>query len=173
MAGYAELVAARTPGADQVIVWVPSSTGLLRSLAAGSLYKETQDAIAGLLEFVLRCYGDDCALSSGSTQHVQGLVSEFGQRPERWRLQCPTCGGAVGPDLQPVTTDLIITRWRQVGSPILDPPTASAAFRSATPISDLPNWIQRSDPSHLELAYLGQQMWPSAAAMMKYLASVA
>src|SRR2546423_798766 len=61
MAGYAEMVAARTPGADQVVVWVPRS---------------------GVLQ------------------------------------------------------------W-------------------------LPVWIAKSEPSHLELAYLGQQLWPDMQTMMK------
>ena len=31
--------------------------------------------------------------------------------------------------------------------------------------NDLPNWIQESSPTHLELAYIGQQMWPDISTM--------
>lgn len=168
MSGYAEIVAESTPGSDQVIVWVPRSGTLVR-LLPGALNDERQEAIRQLANFALRCYGEDCTLSIGSPQQAQSVISEAGLRPEQWRFQCPLCGGPVGPDLASVAAEPIVNRWKERGSPTLDNPAASAVFRSAPKITDLPDWIRKNDPSHLELAYLGQQLWPDAHAMLESL----
>lgn len=168
MSGFAELVAAHTPGSDQVIVWVPRSNVLAR-LLPGALHQERQEALGQLANFDLRCYGEDCTLSIGSPQQAHSVVSEDGVRPEQWRLQCPTCGGPVGPDLALLASEPIIDRWKKRGRPTMDNPGASAAFRSAPDITDLPGWVVKNDPSHLELAYLGQQLWPDAHAMLESL----
>jgi hypothetical protein len=39
-------------------------------------------------------------------------------------------------------------------------------MRSIAAVADLPDWIERLEPSHLELAYLGQQMWPDIELML-------
>ena len=173
MSGYAEMVALRTPGSDQVIVWVPRSGGFVRRLVPGALHEERQEALRQLANFALRCYGEDCRLALASPQQVQSIVSEAGLRPEQWRLQCPTCGGQIGPDLSPVAAEPIVKRWEETGRPTLDNPAASAAFRSSPGISDLPEWIRKNEPSHLELAYLGQQLWPNAHAMLDFLTAAA
>jgi hypothetical protein len=107
----------------------------------------------------------------GSPQQVQSVVSEFGLRPEQWRLSCPSCGGTIGPDLEPVSADKIIRRWEEVGRLPLENPAASAAFKSAPVISNLEDWIKKNNPSHLELAYLGQQLWPNTKSMLDSLFS--
>ena len=165
MEGLAELVAARTPGADQVIVWVPRTTHL-RALRQGALHEERDDAIRQLCSLALRCYGDDCTVARSSAQQVRSLVDERGIPPEQWRLQCPKCGGVVGPDLEPVAPYPLITKWLSLRRPPLENPAASAAFKSAAAVVDLPGWIARNDPSHLELAYLGQQLWPTIEDML-------
>jgi hypothetical protein len=167
MAGYAEMAASQVSIADQVIVWVPRSTGLVGTLLNGTLHHECQAALSELVAFTLRCYGNDCPLTLSSTQHVQSVITEIGHRPARWRLQCPTCAGQVGPDLAPVATGSILSRWNSVGRPPLENPAASATFRSAAPISDLADWVQKNEPSHLELAYVGQQLWPDARTMLE------
>lgn len=166
MEGYAKLVAARTPGTDQVIVWVPRATHL-RSLRQGALHEERDDAIRQLCCLALQCYGDDCAIAQSSPQQVRSLVDEHGIPPEQWRLQCPKCGGVVGPDLEPVTAHPLIKKWLALDRPLLDNPAASAAFKSAAAVDDLPAWIAKNDPSHLELAYLGQQLWPAIEDMLR------
>src|SRR5262249_47273354 len=98
---------------------------------------------------------------------VRAAVREEGIRPEDWRLVCPTCGKVAGADLAPVRPEPIVKRWLAVGKPPLDNPAASAAFRSAPIVQDLPAWLAKSEPSHLELAYLGQQMWPTIRDMLE------
>ena len=160
MEGYAELVATRTPGADQVIVWVPRATHL-RNLRQGALHEERDDALRQLCRLTLRCYGDDCTVARSSPQEVRSVVDERGIPPEQWRLQCARCRGVVGPDLEAITSHPLITKWLSLGRPPLDNPAASAAFKSAAAVDDLPAWIAKNAPSHLELAYLGQQLWPT------------
>jgi hypothetical protein len=165
MAGYAELVAARTPKANQVIVWVPQPGAFIRRLVPGALHEERQQALSELGGFHLRCYGDDCALGPAQ-RALNGVVSEGGLAPEQWELHCPTCHGPVGPDLALVNARTVTARWVKLGRPSLDSPAASAAFRSAAPINDLSSWIGKNNPSQLELAYLGQQIWPNLVAML-------
>jgi hypothetical protein len=167
MEGYAEMVAARTRGADQVIVWVPR-LAMLR-LLPGALHEEREAAIQQLSLIPLRCYGNDCAVEVTSVQDTRRYVVENGVPPERWRLECPVCHDVVGPDLESVVAHPIITQWRAIGQPALDNPIASAAFASATNIDDLPSWVAQNDPSHLELAYLGQQIWPGIRSMLEHL----
>ncbi len=173
MEGYAEIVASRTFGSDQLIVWVPRKKNFMRKILPGAIHEERQRALQQLAKFKLRCYGQNCRLSASSSQHVQSLVYEAGLRPEQWRLQCPNCNGQVGPDLDPVMAAPILKRWEELGRPALDNPTASAVFKSATVIKDLNEWIRKSDPSHLELAYLGQQLWPDATKMLDFLMAAA
>jgi hypothetical protein len=78
-----------------------------------------------------------------------------------------------GPDVAPLNAPRIIRRWNKTGKPVLENPCASPLFKSAAPISDVPTWIQANDPSHLELAYLGRQMWRSIDVMFQGLATYA
>jgi hypothetical protein len=112
----------------------------------------------------LRCYGRDCRAvrKRGLTK---SNIAELDVYPEKWFLVCPQCGGLVGPDLNPVCPETITAQWEDVKRPALDNPAAGADWRSAPPIMDLPAWIERSDRSPLELAYVGQQLWPTLSAM--------
>jgi hypothetical protein len=170
MAGYAEIAAQNVSSADQIIVWVPRK-GFVRYIFHGIIHKERQEALYQLFGFLLRCYGNNCILKLSSPQQIQSVVSEFGLRPEQWRLSCPSCGGTIGPDLEPVSANKIIRRWQDVGRLPLENPAASAAFKSAPVISNLEDWIKKNNPSHLELAYLGQQLWPDTKSMLDSLCS--
>jgi hypothetical protein len=170
MAIAAEIAAQRVPSANQVIVWVPKEGRFLRFIFPRVLHEERQNALNQLFNLTLRCYGKDCKLSFSSPQQLQSIISEFGLRPEQWLLLCPYCGGLVGPDLEPVSADRIIRRWQDVGRPSLENPAASAFLKSAAPVNNLPDWIRKirkNDPSHLELAYLGQQLWPDIKSMLE------
>jgi hypothetical protein len=173
MSGLAELVAARVPAAQQIIVWVPPRRRIFDSRSLTSIHTERQRALSQLSTFSLRCYGKECDLKLGNFHAVCTVVQENGLKPEQWYLMCPNCGGIVGPDLAPVNATGIIRRWNKVGKPALENPAASAVFKSAPAISDVPTWIQTSDPSHLELAYLGQQMWRSIDVMFQGLGTYA
>ena len=173
MSGFAELVAAQVPSAQQIIVWVPPRRWLFDGWSFASIHTERQRALAQLSELTFRCYGNECDLKLDNSYAVRTLVHENGLKPEQWYLMCPRCGGTVGPDLTLVNPTGIIRRWNKVGKPALENPAASAVFKSAPAISDVPTWIQTSDPSHLELAYLGQQMWRSIDIMFQGLATYA
>jgi hypothetical protein len=60
----------------------------------------------------------------------------------------------------------VLAQWHKVGRPKLENPSAGRFWRSAAPISDLQDWIKRLEPSQLELAYLGQQMWQDISMML-------
>lgn len=171
MAGYAELVASRTPGSDQVIVWVPQGGGLIRRIVPGILERERQRALNKLSSFSHRCYGAECSLDIITPQQAQSLLHEFHVDPAQWRLGCPSCSGQVGPNLEVVSAGPILERWDQLYRPPLDNPVASATFKAAPQVSDLERWVSDNDPSHLELAYLGQQLWSDTGEMLQYLAS--
>jgi hypothetical protein len=167
-AGYTELAAARLSVSKQVIVWAPRRRGLLANVfPARRLHEEREAALHELMGFRLICYSNACTWSNVTPTLVRAAVREEGIPPEDWRLLCPTCGSVAGVDLEPVSPNPIVKRWLAVGKPSLDNPAASAAFRSAPPVHDLPTWIAKSDPSHLELAYLGQQMWPTIREMLE------
>lgn len=159
---YAELAAKRVFGSEDVIVWVP----LLRSDSFDNrhseLLLERQSARSQLASLPLRCYGPDSCFPVASP-----IVHEYAPEPERWRLFCPSCPGRVGADLEPIEPRPILTRWFYLGRPSLENPGASAAFQSAPPIVDLPTWIHTADPSPLELAYIGQQLWPDLRTMLE------
>src|SRR5438132_1306344 len=104
MAGYAELAAADVPSANQVIVWVPSRR-LFGWSSSASIHSERQDALAELGALSIRCYGNECDLNLDRPLAVRTIVHENGVKPEQWSLMCPTCGGIVGPDLEPVNAD--------------------------------------------------------------------
>jgi hypothetical protein len=97
---------------------------------------------------------------------IAKLIREEGITPENWRLVCPICGGLSGPDLTPVTVECLLTQWHKVARPKLENPSAGRFWRSAAPATDLDRWIRELDPTKLELAYLGQQMWPDIGKML-------
>jgi hypothetical protein len=164
--GYAELVAARVRVADSVVVWAP-----LRRLAWGAasqadLRHEYALAVGELLGVKLRCYGSDCLIDVEMSGLLRVRIPENGGYPEDWRLICPRCGrGQLGPDLEPVRAEPLVNRWRALGRPSLDNPGAGACFASVPRVTELDEWIRANEPSHLELAYLGQQMWPDLVSM--------
>jgi hypothetical protein len=169
--GYAEAVMWRIPSADQVVVWAPRRGAVFCHFLPAAIHSERQDALRKLSCFSLRCYGQDCNLEFGRRGHAQCFVVEAGLRPQRWRLQCPICAGRIGPDLAPVAAEPLVKRWREVGCPVLDAPIASPLLRPKNRsgggfIADLAEWTRKDNPSHLELAYVGQQLWPDAAEML-------
>src|SRR4051812_2590962 len=101
MRGYAEMVAARTRHANEVITWVPSAHFLML-LQPESRRHECDRALHSLYVLPLRCYGDDCLLRFASVQAVQAIVVDIALRPTEWLLRCPDCGGRIGPNLEPV-----------------------------------------------------------------------
>jgi hypothetical protein len=94
------------------------------------------------------------------------VIREFGVQPDKWLLICPRCGASAGPDIAAITSEPLIRRWRSVGQPRLENPGAGWNIQSAAPVVDLPQWIELSKPSPLELAYLGQQIWPHIEDML-------
>jgi hypothetical protein len=166
MAGAAELAAQQVPSAGQVIVWVPQRRGLLRRIDFSAMQAERQIALHELWTMDFLCYGDGCDLEIRRPSGIAQLIEERGIAPEHWHLSCPECGAVAGPNLTPVTADGILKQWHKAGRPKLESPSASRLFKAATPISDLAKWVEAGDPSHLELAYVGQQMWSNISAML-------
>jgi len=160
MSGVAEMAAERVLGSDQVIVWVPP-------LGKPRGRQEELEALRQLAMMRLRCYGEDCNLSSTP---VTKCVGQTGGGPEGWRLSCPHCAEVVGPDLEPVIAERIVARWEEAGRPALEDSGACSLFASTPAINDLRAWLAKNDdPSNLELAYLGQQMWPDIVSMLRSL----
>lgn len=170
MSGIAELSAESVPAAKQIIVWAPPRRGLLSRFFSSEIHRERENALGQLSELHFRCYDNECQLKLESPMSVKKLIRERGIRPEEWALTCPECGGTVGADLAPVNASAILRRWVEVGRPALDNPAASAVLKSASLVTNLSAWIQQNDPSHLELAYLGQQMWSSIHVMFQTMA---
>ena len=161
----------RIPAANQVIVWVPPRRGLLKIFSTSAMHKERQNAIAQLSRLSLMCY-DECGWSwhlpslSGQSQSSpfmpSDLIQEHGLSPDKWFLVCPKCGESpVGPDIRSINPKLIIKKWELEGSPMLENPGAGIQIRSASPIDNLPSWIESTSANLLELAYVGQQLWPN------------
>lgn len=166
MAGAAELAALQVPSAGQVIVWVPRRRGLFSCINSFKMHTARQSALHQLWTMEFLCYGNGCDLGIAILSVTVLLIDERGIAPEQWHFSCPRCGGVAGPDLTPVTPDGVLRRWEKVGRPKLENPSASRLFKSAAPISDLAKCIQTLEPSHLGLAYIGQQMWSDISAML-------
>jgi hypothetical protein len=155
--------------ADEIIVWVPKRRGIMYWLGTSALHDERRLALNQLADLRMRCYGDDCPMMPQSVSAAKSLVDEAGVYPERWHLICPSCTGQAGPDLECVQAGPIIERWNALAKPVVENPAASAAIRSVRAITDLAKWVKGSQPSHLELAYVGQQLWPNIADMLEAL----
>jgi len=153
----------RVPTASEVIVWVPGPRGLFNF---GAVDRERDLAVGRLARFRMRCYGNECDLSPYSNAAVKALVRERSVWPQDWNLACPRCGAVAGPDIAGVRPEPIIERWKNIGRPVLENPGASPLFRSAPKVRDLPEWMGRTEPSHLELCYVAQQMWPDIFDML-------
>ena len=121
------------------------------------------------------CYGDECKApkpdSTNGSMLAASVIREFGVQPEKWLLLCPFCGCSVGPDIAQVRAEPIVRQWESLGKPQLENPGAGAGIASAAAVSDLPQWIAQLEPSHLELAYLGQQIWPDIQTMLASMAT--
>jgi hypothetical protein len=163
--GLGQLVELDVPVATQVIVWVPAKRGIAYWFGTQALHDERNSAVNQLERMPLRCYGKGCR-AVRKRGLAKGAVIEQGVYPERWFLACPFCNGRLGPDLDHVRIDVIVAHWKGSGGPALDNPAAGPDWSSASQIPDLPAWIQKSDPSPLEVAYLGQQLWPSLCDML-------
>jgi curved DNA-binding protein CbpA len=166
------LRAEEVPVSKQLIVWSPPSRLPILSSLPARIHRERQRALGELETVTLVCYGENCLPPKPGVKSPQGIkpvlaIQETGVQPEFWRFVCPSCGASVGPDLSLVSAVPIVEKWLSVGRPALDPPGAGAGIASIRPIADLAEWIANSKPSHLELAYVGQQMWPNIAAMLK------
>lgn len=155
---------------DQVVVWSPPTRLPILGALPSAVHRERQQALSELQRLRLVCYGDKCRApkpGSGSEgMAASAAIHESGVQPDKWLLVCSFCGASVGPDIACVSGEPLIRRWESVGRPRLENPGAGAGLRSAAQIADLPEWISRSEPSHLELAYLGQQMWPDIGSML-------
>jgi hypothetical protein len=162
-----ELAARQVPSAEQVIVWVPQRRGLLGGTWF-AMHEERTRARQQLSTMSFLCYEQECELEIRNVADIARLIKEEGiaPEPESWRLVCPRCSGLSGPNLTPVTADGVLARWYKVGRPELENPSAGLLWRSAAAVTDLDKWIQASNPSKLELAYLGQQMWPDISRML-------
>jgi hypothetical protein len=166
----ARLHAAQVPEAEQIIVWAPKARVSPPTHDLSSVHNERQLALNQLHGLTLVCYGDQCDLPKPGECCVQGIqtssvIREYGVHPEQWALVCPSCGDKVGPDLGIIGVMPIINRWLSLNRPQLENPGAASTLKSAPAITDLPTWVQQFEPSHLELAYVGQQMWSDIPTM--------
>jgi len=160
-----EIAAREVPSANQVIVWVPPRRGLF-GRTASAMHDERIRARAQLSTMSFLCYDQECDMGIRTARDVVTLVQENGVTPENWQLVCPMCHGLSGPDLSPVTAETILARWNKLSRPTLENPSAGRFWRVAAPVTELDEWVRRLDPSKLELAYLGQQMWPDIGNML-------
>jgi hypothetical protein len=164
------LHAAEVPVSEQMIVWAPSRQIPLLSMLPSKIHQERQLALGELGRLKLVCYGEKCsAPKPGSSSYGMAptsVIRELGVQPNKWLLLCPSCGNSVGPDIASLSATPLLMRWASLGRPALENSAAGFGIQSATPVVDLPQWITQSQPSLLELAYLGQQMWPDIATML-------
>lgn len=148
--------------ADEGVVWVPPRGGLngIKSAFAGSA--ESWRALYELqyIPFICSAQYDKCTWNG-----LQGRVWLDGSspRPMFWRVRCPKCGNIALPDVSGFDSEIIFNRWISLDKPVLDNPAAAKTIKSVKRISDIPKWIDDFRPTSMELAYVGQQMWPSLA----------
>jgi len=166
----ARLHAMEVAVSDQVVVWSPPTRLPILGALPSAVHRERQQALSELQRLRLVCYGDKCGApkpGSGSDgMAANSAIRELGVQPDKWLLVCPFCGASVGPDVACMTGEPLKRRWELIGRPRLENPGAGAGIQSAAEIVDLARWISSSEPSHLELAYLGQQMWSDIGSML-------
>jgi hypothetical protein len=170
-AQMASLHSMQVPLSDQIVVWAPPNRMPIFGTRPSAIHQERQRALTELESWRLVCYGDQCnapkpGSSSGSIQ-AASTIRESGVQPNNWLLLCPSCGASVGPDVADITVEPLIERWRSTGRPRLENPGAGWNLQPIASIADLPQWVQTLQPNHLELAYLGQQMWKNIESMLK------
>ncbi len=166
--GMGQLHAAQTLAAQQILVWCPAKRSFASLWGSSKMHEERQRAREELDLVRLVCYNDSCdAPKPGSGKFLEPgtVIEEQGIAPEKWVLRCSRCRNVVGPDLAIVNVTLIVRQWFSLGKPPLENPGAGPEWQSAPVINDLEKWSETSDPSHLELAYVGQQMWPNLETM--------
>lgn len=159
------------PLSDQLVVWVPPTRLPFLGTRPAAIHQERQQALNELQGLRCVCYGDECKApkpgSSSGSIIASSAIRESGVQPDKWLLLCPLCGASVGPDVADMAAEPLMRQWQSISQPELENPGAGWNLQSIAPIIDLPQWIQSSQPSHLEIAYVGQQMWPNLAVMLK------
>jgi hypothetical protein len=173
-ADMARIHAMEVPVADQYVVWVPPTRLPILGALPSAVHQERQQALNELSCLKLVCYGEECgAPKPGSCSYgmsPDSVVKESGVQPDKWLLRCPKCGASVGPDISSISAGPLIRRWESVGRPRLEDPGAGWNLQPRAAVVDLPQWIERSKPSHFELAYFGPQMWPNIETMFASMA---
>jgi hypothetical protein len=167
----ARLHASSVPVSDQMIVWSPPRRFPILGTLPSAVHRERERALTELHQVRLVCYGENCkapkpAVGSEALT-ASAVIRESGVQPDKWFLLCPFCSGTVGPDISGMAREPLIMRWQSHGRPPLENPGAGAGWESIPEVVDLPKWIDDLQPSHLELAYLGQQLWPNIASMLE------
>lgn len=169
--GIAEPAAAGVPESNQAIVWVPAKRQPpLFGLLSGGVHPEREEAFNQLGRLALVCYREDCGWALPPGESVRAVVTEPNALPECWLLRCPRCRGTVGPNL---TTLHLHQRaiWRRcvnTGYSPLENPGAGALIASAPTLEHPMHWAAERKVSPRELAYLGQQLWPTLHEMLDY-----
>jgi hypothetical protein len=154
------------PASHQVIVWCPPRRTLLYRLRTGAVRAERGNAAQQLSCLPLICYAKPDHVESRS----QVVANMHELWPEQWLLSCPNCGGIVGPDLIRLRQEPILQRWIALHRPPLEDPHFGRLIKLSGPVVDLAEWIRKiggeTGPHPLELAYLGQQLWPNINEML-------
>lgn len=169
-ADMARFHAVEVPVSDQFVVWAPPTRLPILGALPSAIHRERQQALDELSRLRLVCYGGKCSApkpgSSSCGMAPTSVIKESGVQPDKWLLLCPTCGASVGPDIASISPGPLISHWQSIGRPRLENPGAGWNLQSVPAIVDLPEWVSHSQPSHFELAYLGQQMWPNIERML-------
>jgi len=175
-ADMARLHAMEVPVSDQYVVWAPPTRLPILGALPSAVHRERQQALDELSRLSLVCYGDKCSApkpgSCSSGMAPASVIKESGVQPDKWLLLCPECGASVGPDISSISVGPLIRHWESVGRPRLENPGAGWNLQPAAAVVDLPQWIERSQPSHFELAYLGPQMWSNIEIMLAAMTEV-
>ena len=137
------------------LIWAPPRGGLKSLFSIFARYGEAARALDEVQFIPLVC--SKCTWE-GYRPHI--FVRP---RPKDWMVRCPKCSQIVVPDIDYLNLDLILKQWEVKGKPRLDPPAAAASLRSARPILNLEEWLERFNPMENELAYVGQQLWSNLA----------
>lgn len=169
-AQMASLHSMEVPLSDQMVVWAPPTRLPFFGTRPAAVHQERQGALNELQRLRLVCYGEDCKApkpgSAAGGMPASSVVRESGVQPDQWLLLCPFCGATIGPDVADIVIEPLIQKWHSLNQPQVENPGAGWNLQSIAPIADLPQWIRTSQPSYLELAYVGQQMWPNIESML-------